>query len=390
MSRIESLAVNGREARPSVPVTSQGDARTVSALADVGPIAGLDLERLRQLPLFRHAPDLLLQRVLQAARLRGVEAGTMLIRPDQDGRDYLALLEGELEICRSYVGPCGAEEIHLARLVGAIDEVALIHAMPRLTSVRAVTAARVLYLDGERIEELLAWSQRFANELRDLAPLRARMNLVGQIGPFRHLPLENVQQALEALAPIDAQAGFVVVRQGEPGNRYYLIESGQAEVWRTDPLTDETSCVAVLGAGDAFGEEALLIGGFRNATVTMTAAGRLWALGKSDFESLVKPKLVTQIEPVRAYEMINRSEARWLDCRYDVEFDESRLPGALHVPLDHLRERVGDLNRDITYIVYCRSGRRSACAAYLLRERGFRAYSLAGGISDWPYALEGR
>lgn len=348
-----------------------------------------DLERLRGLPLFRHAPDLLLQRVLHVACLHEVEAGAMLIRPDQDGRDYLGLLDGELEICRSYTGPGGAEEIHLGRIVSAVDEIALIHAMPRLTSVRAVTAARVLSIDGERVEELLAWSQRYANELRDLAPLRTRMNIVGQAGPFRYLPLENVQQAFEALVPIDAQAGAVVVRQGEPGNRYYLIESGKAEVWRTDPMTDEAACVAVLGAGDAFGEEALLIGGFRNATVTMTEAGRLWALGKSDFESLVKPKLVMQVEAVRAYEMINRGEARWLDCRYDVEFAESHLPGALNIPLDHLRERIGDLEHEVTYIVYCRSGRRSACAAYLLRERGFRALSLVGGISDWPYALEG-
>lgn len=348
------------------------------------------LKQLRALPPFCHAPDMLRDRLLKSARLREASAGSVLIQSEEEASDYLALVQGELEICRSYVGLDGAEEIHLGRVVCDSSQIVLVHALPRLTAVRAVTAVRVLHIDGQCVEELLAWSQRFANELRDLAPLRARMNIVGQIGPFRYLPLENVQHALEALVPVEARAGAVVVRQGEPGNRYYLIESGQAEVWRTDPLTDETACVAVLGAGDAFGEEALLIGGFRNATVTMTVAGRLWALGKSDFESLVKLKLVTQIEPVRAYGMIHHSEARWLDCRYDVEFDESHLPNALHIPLDRLREHISDLNRDVTYIVYCRSGRRSACAAYLLRERGFNAYSLVGGISDWPYALESR
>lgn len=400
MSRIESICgpvpmaaiASGQDPSASVAMAVQAAGARVKSGSDREPSIEDEvlLSRLRRLPLFQHAPDLLLERVLQTARLRDVAAGTMLIRPEADGRDYLALLAGELELCRSYVAPGGAEEVHLARLIGVTDEITLIHAMPRLTSVRAVTAARVLHIDGERVEEMLAWSQRFANELRDLAPLRARMNLVGQAGPFQYLPLDHVQQALEALVPVDVKAGTLIVRQGDPGNCYYLIESGQAEVWRTDPMTDETACVAVLGAGDAFGEEALLIGGFRNASITMTASGRLWALDKSDFETLVKPKLVTQVEAVRAYEMINRNEARWLDCRYDVEFEEARLPGALHVPLDRLRERIGELDREMPYIVYCRSGRRSACAAYLLRERGFRAYSLAGGISEWPYALEGK
>ena len=209
MSGNESLTVNDSKARSSVTMAVQSNAQSAIAVSE-RRVMDRDLERLRGLPLFRHAPDLLLQRVLHVACLHEVEAGAMLIRPDQDGRDYLGLLDGELEICRSYTGPGGAEEIHLGRIVSAVDEIALIHAMPRLTSVRAVTAARVLSIDGERVEELLAWSQRYANELRDLAPLRTRMNIVGQAGPFRYLPLENVQQAFEALVPIDAQAGAVV------------------------------------------------------------------------------------------------------------------------------------------------------------------------------------
>lgn len=352
------------------------------------PRANRYRERLRALPPFCHAPDLLLDQALTSARLRQVRAGTVLIRPEAEGRDYLALIEGELEVCRSYVSPSGAEEIHLGRLASDANEIVLVHAMPRHTSVRAVTAARVLHIGGERIEELLAWSQRFADELRDLAPLRARMSLMGHVGPFQYLPLDHVQQALEALVPVDVEAGQVAMHQGGPGDRYYIIEHGIAEVWRTDPMTDKTVRVAVLGPGDAFGEEALLVGGVRNATVSMMVRGRLWALDKVDFESLVKPQIVVEIDAARADAMVKRKQARWLDCRYDVEFEESRIPGALHVPLDRLRELVNTLDRETPYIVYCRSGRRSACAAYLLRERGYHAYSLTGGISDWPYALE--
>lgn len=346
------------------------------------------LKQLRALPPFCYAPDMLLDRALKSARLREASAGSVLVQSEEEGRDYLALIQGELEICRSYLGLDGAEEIHLGRVVSDSSQIVLVHALPRLTAVRAVTAARVLHIDGGRVEELLAWSQRFAGELRDLAPLRARMNLLGQVGPFQYLPLDNVQQALEALIPIDMEAGQQILRQGESGEHYYLIEHGSAEVWRTDPLTDELARVAVLGPGDAFGEEALLVDGFRNATVTMTVRGRLWVLGKADFDALVKPQIVAQVEAARAYAMVNRKEARWLDCRYDIEFEESHLAGALHLPLDRLRELAHTLDRQTPYIVYCRSGRRSTCAAYLLRERGYRTYSLTGGICEWPYAVE--
>lgn len=343
--------------------------------------------KLRALPPFCDTPPLLLARVLAAAQLREVSAGGYLVRGDEDRHDYLALLAGEIELCRAYLKPDRSEEIHIARLVGDHNRIVPVHALPRHTSVRAITAVQVLHIPGGRMEELLAWSQRYRSELRDGSGLHARMSLVSRAGPFKYLPLEHVKRALEALIPLEVPAGTAVVRQGERGDRYYLIESGSAEVWRSDDASHAAERVASLGPGDAFGEEALLVGGFRNATVTMVASGRLWALNKTDFDAAIKAPFVPDIDPARARAMVARGEARWLDCRYDVEFDEAHIPSALHLPLDSLRERLAGLSRDLAYVVYCRSGRRSVCAAYLLRERGYRAYSLVGGISDWPYAL---
>ena len=55
-------------------------------------------------------------------------------------------------------------------------------------------------------------------------------------------------------------------------------------------------------------------------------------------------------------------------------------PGAINVPLAHLRELTGGLDPGRCYVVYCDSGRRSASATYLLCERGFDAHLLAGGV----------
>lgn len=200
------------------------------------------------------------------------------------------------------------------------------------------------------------------------------------------LSLEQAGLAFGRMIPVKVEVGEEVIQQGDTGEHYFFLESGEAEVWRTDPMTDETSMVAVLGPGSVFGEEALLLDGCRNASVRMLTQGRIWTLFKTDFDTLVRPELVDTIQANEAKAMVAIGEAQWLDCRYEMEYSEHHIPGAYHLPLDQLRNQTKQLDPDKTHIVYCRSGRRSAAAAYLLRERGFKAYSLQGGIIDYPQA----
>ena len=347
--------------------------------------------QLRERMPFSCLSDSQFTSLLASARHEDVSDGAVLIEQGAPDRDFLILLEGELEIRRRYFSSADAEELEVGRVLPGqgVGEFALLLGVPRQASVRAVGPSKVLRIDNERMEELLAWSQRFADGLRDTAELRTRMNLVRQVTPFRQLPLERVRMAFECMRPLELAAGSTVVREGEAGDQYYILETGTAEVWRSDPMTGETAQVATLGPGDAFGEEALLPGGFRNATVTLTTPARLLAFAKEDFDLLMRPLLVAEIGAQEAYSMVQRGEADWLDCRYDIEYDETRIPGATNTPLDKLRELAVTLDPDRPYIVYCRSGRRSAAGAFLLRERGLKAYSLIGGVRDWPYALEG-
>jgi len=214
------------------------------------------------------------------------------------------------------------------------------------------------------------------------------MILAKHLKVFRNVPLENVKTAFERMVEKSVEAGETIVTQGELGDSYYIILSGEAEVWRTDPFTEETSSVAVLGDGDAFGEEALLQNAYRNATVKMNTPGRLLVLCKADFDELLKPVMVEEVNAEAAHTMLAGGSARLLDCRYDMEFEESRIPGAKLVPLDKLREGASFIDPEASYIVYCRSGRRSKAAAFLLNERGIKAASLSGGIKDWPYEVD--
>lgn len=203
------------------------------------------------------------------------------------------------------------------------------------------------------------------------------------------LPLERAALAFARMRLIDLSCGQTIIREGDRGEQYFLLASGSAEVWRSDPLTGDKQCVAVLQAGSVFGEEALLVDGFRNASVIMREPGQAWALDKQDFDALIRPELVEGIYAPTARDLVSYGKAEWLDCRYEMEYAEKRIPGATLLPLDRVRTDIDRLDRAQTYIVYCRSGRRSTCAAYLLRERGIRAYSLSGGIQAWPYETEG-
>lgn len=73
-----------------------------------------------------------------------------------------------------------------------------------------------------------------------------------------------------------------------------------------------------------------------------------------------------------------------LDVRQDWEYEELHIPGAMHLPLPQLADRVAELDRAKPVLAYCRSGGRSASAARFLAGQGFsRVLNLAGGIGAW-------
>lgn len=75
------------------------------------------------------------------------------------------------------------------------------------------------------------------------------------------------------------------------------------------------------------------------------------------------------------------SDAVLLDVRTKGEFAAGRIPGAVHIPVDSLRERLHELPRGKQLYVYCESGLRSYVACRTLTQHGFESYNLAGGFA---------
>lgn len=75
--------------------------------------------------------------------------------------------------------------------------------------------------------------------------------------------------------------------------------------------------------------------------------------------------------------------AALLDVRTRGEFAGGHLAGAANIPLDELPSRVRELDVKRPVVVYCASGMRSAAAARVLRDAGFREVLNLGPMSAW-------
>lgn len=80
---------------------------------------------------------------------------------------------------------------------------------------------------------------------------------------------------------------------------------------------------------------------------------------------------------------LQRGSVVLVDVREPYEWDAGRIDGAVHLPMGELGARVGELDRDATIVVQCRIGGRSGVVAQALRDAGYDAWSLRGGILDW-------
>jgi MFS family permease len=105
---------------------------------------------------------------------------------------------------------------------------------------------------------------------------------------FAELPAPAIEGLAAALTPVDAPAGTVLIRQGDPGDAYYAIAAGQVDV------VQDGRFLRRCGRGDGVGEIALLRTIPRTATVIAHTAVTLYALSREPFLTAVVGHAATQ------------------------------------------------------------------------------------------------
>jgi rhodanese-related sulfurtransferase len=196
-------------------------------------------------------------------------------------------------------------------------------------------------------------------------------------GAFAQLPVAHIDELLKRFERVKTARGDVVIKEGDEGDFYYVIETGRFQVERL--VGGAKVVLAELKSGDSFGEEALVSEAKRNASVISLGEGELLRLGRQDFNDLLREPLLKRTNFEDAAERV-RKGALWLDVRYPSEYQYDKLPGAINVPLAEVRNMFAVLDRSKEYVAYCQSGRRSAAAAFLFAQRGFKVWLLEGGL----------
>jgi CRP-like cAMP-binding protein len=337
----------------------------IAVLRTFSPLDGLKVENL-------HA----LARKTQIAEMG---PGRILFKQgDTDKRTYY-LVAGSVEL--------RADE----RLVGTVRagtpeaRSALAPGLPRKFTARAVGNLEYIVIDSDLLDVLLTWDQTGQYEVAELS--RDGLDVSGdwmttllQTKAFHRIPPANIQAIFMRMQRVNYRARDVVIKQGTEGDYFYVVVAGKCVVTRETPLNKEGLKLAELGAGESFGEEALIAEAKRNATVTMSTDGVLMRLGKNDFQTLLNEPLLQWVDHEAAKKIVANG-GKWLDVRLPSEFQNFRIDEAVNIPLYFIRLKLNVLDKNTQYVVCCDTGRRSSAAAYILSERGFEAHVLKGGLA---------
>ena len=226
---------------------------------------------------------------------------------------------------------------------------------------RANSAVKLLRIDISLVSTLLLWMQSLAAESsRSLTPEDSAGWVPRILGSelFARIPPANIQRIFDHLESVEANPDEIIIKQGDPGDYYYIVRRGNCAVTREVEPGAIPVLLASLGPGDSFGEEALLSNAKRNATITMVSDGELMRLTKDDFRQLITTPLVNTIDATEAAQMVG-SGAAWVDMRLAEEHAYHGVANSFNLPLQKLREMVGELDKTRTYVTYSDSARRA-------------------------------
>ena len=261
---------------------------------------------------------------------------------------------------------------------------ALAHIIPRNFTAIAKTNVVVFMIDSDLLDMMLTWDQTGSFQVEELSSEESDdwMSRILNTESFRRIPPANIQAIFTSLEDIEVNPGDAIIKQGEPGDFFYIIKSGRCMVTRKMPGQDKDIKLAELEAGTSFGEEALISDAERNATVVMLSKGVLSRLSKEQFLSLLNEPMLDMIDFDTAKEKLEGGNSKWLDVRLPNEFKSAHIKGATHLPLIFLRMKIDELDKNTSYILYCDTGRRSSSASYILNERGFTTSILKEGLKS--------
>ncbi|XP_024537666.1 cAMP-dependent protein kinase regulatory subunit [Selaginella moellendorffii] len=104
---------------------------------------------------------------------------------------------------------------------------------------------------------------------------------------FKSLDKEQTKTVVDSVEEVKYNPNDIIIKQGDEGDKFFLIEIGECEVWLKDPERIRPEMVKRYGPGDTFGELALLYNAPRAATVKAITSCTLWAVDRPTFRAIL-------------------------------------------------------------------------------------------------------
>ena len=175
------------------------------------------------------------------------------MKQGDEGDNFYVIDSGDVDI---YVN-----DTHVGSLKegGSFGELALIYGTPRAATIKASSEVKLWGIDRNSYRRILMGST--------IRKRKQYEEFLGKVPILASLDDWERMTVADALEPVQYEDGTEVIRQGEPGDDFFMIIEGSAVVRQKTDTDQEEKDIATLGPSDYFGEIALLLNQPRAATV---------------------------------------------------------------------------------------------------------------------------
>jgi ATP-binding cassette subfamily B protein len=274
---------------------------------------------LEGLPVLKLLPDDARRLVVESFVPASYGFGDVIVAEGDEADAFYVIISGSARALRR--GDRG-EEVSLGSLGpgDTFGEIALLEDGDRTATVRASGDVEALKLDKGIFRAVVQVNPEIKEHFeRHLERVRLH-DLFRLSSAFADLDPGTLNSLIDALEPLSAEKGELVVRQGDASDSMFFVEEGRLRaVWQTEEGT--RGDVAYIRRGDFFGERSLLLGAPRAVSIEAVTPAKLLVLQEPDFRRL--------IEADAGFKAVVNREVE----RYEFKF-------AARVPLDFADELV--------------------------------------------------
>ncbi len=234
-------------------------------------------ELIDALPMFDDVPVDVLNDLAGRVRLRTFSPGQAVVRQGDRAEAFYVTRRGTLQAIEEDPETGGERILRTLGRGESFGELGLLEAQPRAATVRAVEPSELFEIEKGTFDQLLADMA----EVPEFAPTLEAAAELRSLRCFQHLEPAQLTELLQKGEWVNLAPGETVIEQGDVGDDFYAIWSGQVEVLQ------DGNRVSTLGPGSYFGEIALLMDVPRTATVRTLTPVRAYRLERDGFDRLV-------------------------------------------------------------------------------------------------------